>query len=187
MRWLVCGSAHHWHRFVNRHSLGTTCTACVHGTSLQEMNCSRYGSIMHTLDLTEHCCRVGYTKEPTTTPWLYQKKVGSVAQGRGIQPPPNSPSTFATDLMWAHTVMQYPSILIVMCRVWRTQWATHNPRFPFTLCMAAPSTQSSQPATYNGKWQERAAIDHMYNAALYSGGLRRWCCDAVGQCLGAAH
>ena len=34
----------------------------------------------------------------------------------------------------------------------------------------------SQPAAYNGKWPERATIDHMYNAALYSGGLRRWCC-----------
>ena len=56
------------------------------------------------------------------------------------------------------------------------QWATRNPRFPFTLCVAAPLTQSSWPAAYNGKWPERAIIDHMYNAALYSGGLRRWCC-----------
>ena len=53
--------------------------------------------------------------------------------------------------------------------------ATCNPYFPFTLCVAAPSTQSSWPAAYNGKWCERAIIDHMYNAALYSGGLRRWC------------
>ena len=56
------------------------------------------------------------------------------------------------------------------------QWATRNPRFPFTLCVAAPSMQSSRPAAYNGKWPERAIIDHMYNAALYSEGLRRWCC-----------
>ena len=54
--------------------------------------------------------------------------------------------------------------------------ATRNPRFLFTLFVAAPSTQSSWPAAYNGKWLERAIIDHMYNAALYSGGLRRWCC-----------
>ena len=32
------------------------------------------------------------------------------------------------------------------------------------------------PAAYNSKWWERAIIDHMYNAALYSGGLGRWCC-----------
>ena len=59
------------------------------------------------------------------------------------------------------------------------QWATFSIfhfRFPFTLCVAAPSTQPSRPAAYNGKWPERAIIDHMYNAALYSGGLRRWCC-----------
>ena len=56
------------------------------------------------------------------------------------------------------------------------QWATRNPRFPFTLCVAAQSTQSSRPAVYSGTWPERAIIDHMYNAALYSGGLCWWCC-----------
>ena len=36
--------------------------------------------------------------------------------------------------------------------------------------------RSSRPAAYNGKWRERTIIDHVYNAALYSGELRRWCC-----------
>ena len=55
------------------------------------------------------------------------------------------------------------------------QLVTHV--FPFTFCVAAPSTQSSRPAAYNGKWRERSIIDHMYTLhALYSGGLRRWCC-----------
>ena len=58
---------------------------------------------------------------------------------------------------------------------WFHQWATRNPHFPFTLCMAAPSMQSSRPTTYNGKWPERAIIGHRYNA-LYSGGLHQWCC-----------
>ena len=44
----------------------------------------------------------------------------------------------------------------------QNKWATCNPCFPFTLCVAAPLMQSSRPAAHNGKWPERAIIDHMY-------------------------
>ena len=35
---------------------------------------------------------------------------------------------------------------------------------------------AGQPRTTVSGARSRAIIDHMYNAALYSGGLRRWCC-----------
>ena len=84
-------------------------------------------------------------------------------------------------ILWCHLLPRYLSIVTAEMNV---IWATRNPGFPFTLCVAATSMQSSWPAMYNGKWWERAIIDHMYNAALYSGGLRRWCCR---QRLRAAH
>ena len=54
---------------------GITCLLrrCVrrwHGASLQEMNRSTYGSITQTLDLSEHCCTVGYTTLKTFAPPL---------------------------------------------------------------------------------------------------------------------